>query len=483
MITITRSLIHQLRTALRKAGIHQSRSTTNSPVAVIANAEGLHIRAKSYTAALEYDEPASLPTETIWLPAQFLDDCEGGKAEPVTIEAFSDGHLTACWHQKKIQQMVEYDAVPDKDRFRDFPERPPQMARNEPHLLPALIAAGETTDPNSTRYALGNIQFNGNTGKIVATDGRNLLTQWGFVFPWDDAVLVSASKFFTFADLPQDQVVEVGKSGSQAAFRIAPWTIWLPIDDVGRFPKTDDMVRPVDAATSSCRLSASDADFLIRSIGDLPSDGTLDEPVTLDLNGHVVLRGKAPERPEPTELVLTGSIAGGEPIRLPMNRQYLARATRLGFRDFHFYGDQSPVICRDDRRAYLWAVVSSECLALPHPNAVRIESSAEATSPTVATTKPSTRKRQVSATKPDTAPTTENSEATQSKPRRRRARTERETISCLPPIEQARALRESLRDTLVKSNELIRALKRQQKQSKVVATTLASLKQLQVLSA
>ena len=47
------------------------------------------------------------------------------------------------------------------------------------------------------------------------------------------------------------------------------------------------------------------------------------------------------------------------------------------------------------------------------------------------------------------------------------------------PIEHAVALRDSLRESLGRTNELIRTLKRHRQQSRLVATTLASLKELQ----
>ena len=46
-------------------------------------------------------------------------------------------------------------------------------------------------------------------------------------------------------------------------------------------------------------------------------------------------------------------------------------------------------------------------------------------------------------------------------------------------IEQAEAVRASLRENLSQTGELITALKRHRKQSKAVATTLASLRRLQ----
>ena len=49
------------------------------------------------------------------------------------------------------------------------------------------------------------------------------------------------------------------------------------------------------------------------------------------------------------------------------------------------------------------------------------------------------------------------------------------------PIEQAEALRDSLKDALDKTRELVRTLERQKKQSRIVESTLASLRQLQTV--
>jgi hypothetical protein len=51
------------------------------------------------------------------------------------------------------------------------------------------------------------------------------------------------------------------------------------------------------------------------------------------------------------------------------------------------------------------------------------------------------------------------------------------------PIEQVNQLRASLREMLSQTNQLIASLRRQQKHSKAVASTLASLKQLQRIGA
>ena len=52
----------------------------------------------------------------------------------------------------------------------------------------------------------------------------------------------------------------------------------------------------------------------------------------------------------------------------------------------------------------------------------------------------------------------------------------------LKPIEAAIALRDSLRETLDKTTQLIVALKQQKKHSRLMQSTLASLKQLQAVA-
>ena len=62
--------------------------------------------------------------------------------------------------------------------------------------------------------------------------------------------------------------------------------------------------------------------------------------------------------------------------------------------------------------------------------------------------------------------------------KRRRVRAETQTANNLSAMEQAKAIRATLRQALAQNNELIRGLKRQQRQARLVASTLDSLKQL-----
>ena len=57
------------------------------------------------------------------------------------------------------------------------------------------------------------------------------------------------------------------------------------------------------------------------------------------------------------------------------------------------------------------------------------------------------------------------------------------TTAKATPIEQAIAFRDALRAAVLQANELIRSLKRQKREARLVQSTLASLKQLQKVGA
>src|SRR5262249_31070742 len=65
-------------------------------------------------------------------------------------------------------------------------------------------------------------------------------------------------------------------------------------------------------------------------------------------------RSQAPGGGAVTELVLARSGVSGEPVQFCTGRAYLARALRLGFREFHLAGAGGAALCRDGSRIYVW---------------------------------------------------------------------------------------------------------------------------------
>jgi hypothetical protein len=173
---------------------------------------------------------------------------------------------------------------------------------------------------------------------------------------------------------------------------------------------------------------------------------------------------------------------------LNMNRQFLARAVKLGFRELLVYGDKLRVLCRDDCRQYAWALLEPDSAIPPAADAIRIESPAAGPQTPIPNPKPERRTSVVSET---IAKQNDHTQADNQANGRRQVKANgqaRKTTprKAAPPdaaalIQQTEALRQSLRETLGKTTELLKGLKRHRRQSRALESTIASLRQLKGL--
>ena len=223
---------------------------------------------------------------------------------------------------------------------------------NPPDVLQALVDTGESTNPDAVRYAVNCIQLCGD-GSINATDGRQMLMQNGFKFPWTENILVPCSNVFAAAELPIDQPVRIGKTGNWVAIGVGQWLIYLAVNVDGQFPDISRYIPQASEAKTRCLFSAADAEFLAETLPKLPCNDEDNRPVTLDLNGRVTVRAQGTDSPRPTEVVLNGSSFSGEPIRVNTNRDYFARAMRLGLREVSITGAKTALACFEERRHFV----------------------------------------------------------------------------------------------------------------------------------
>lgn len=230
---------------------------------------------------------------------------------------------------------------------------------------------------------------------------------------------------------------------------VEPWSIHLQIEKEGRYPTVDDCIQNPENAVAALELGDGDADFLVKTIKRLPGDDEYNLPVTVDLNGVVAVRGKSEDQPQPTELILSRSSYSGEPIRFNTNRKYLAKACQLGFRQIHLFGNNVPVLCQDDTRRLVWALLTPEAALQPSQDAIRIESEPEPNgSPS---TNPKAQRKHTTMVQ---ANHNENGKANSNG-----SQTD-EIVGVDAIIEHAEALKVSLRDSLTKTSDLIVSLKR-----------------------
>jgi len=174
-------------------------------------------------------------------------------------------------------------------------------------------------------------------------------------------------------------------------------------------------------------------------------------------------------------LLLAKSEVTGQPVRLCCNRQYLARDLALGFVEFQLVNADAPVLCQDERRSFVWVVLNKEEAIAPTSAALR-HISAEG-NPTTAT---AARAKKLKGSHSSSNGQSSSGAPT---PRKSAPQSQGKTAATKPLIEEAQTLRTILRDALARSNSLIRSIQRHRKQARMVATTLASLRQLQRVDA
>jgi hypothetical protein len=318
----------------------------------------------------------------------------------------------------------------------------------------------------------------GTTGSIAATDGRQVLLQGGFSFPWAGDVLVRRSPVFACRDLPRDRPISIGRTDAHVVLRAGPWTTWLEVQENLHFPDVDRILPgPRDAATR-LRLDPGDARFLLEALGRLPGADESNAPATVDLNGKVAVRARASGEGPATELVLSRSTYSGPSVRLQTNRELLARSIRLGFAEVEVVDADTPLVCRDDRVVFAWQPLSKDSALAPDDDATRIESDSQPP-PTLARAQGGSPRARIEAggrIRPD-SPAERPSETNGHAPV---ASQEPATTGLASLIRDAESLHEALADARSRAGRLVVALRKQKRRERLVQATLASLRQLRL---
>jgi hypothetical protein len=271
----------------------------------------------------------------------------------------------------------------------------------------------------------------------------------------------------------------IGVTKHFVVLRTGVWTIALPRQLEGSFPNIDSVISSADQIIATARLAPTDIALLRQSLGKLRSEEGMGVPVTLDHNGSVTIRCLPAGQPKQLELVLTNSTREGAPVSFTANRTRLLRALELGVDSLHFAGDDTPVLWQAGNCYYAWAPFGKDDTIAAGSDAIRLAS--PATAPEDAGPRAPSRRRSPT---PGCSNGGQHSTAGHPRPvasptRKRPAANGKPASGVDRLIQQAEAVHESLRQTLLKNRELIQALKQHRRQTRLVRTTLSSLKELQ----
>lgn len=148
--------------------------------------------------------------------------------------------------------------------------------------------------------------------------------------------------------------------------------MYLGLQREGRFPCVDSVAPSVNVDTPTLELGANDREFVLENLKRLPDGDGVNQPLTVDLKDRPTLRARYLQS-SATELVLTGSQRSGGEVCVATDRRHLERAVKLGFPAMTFTGTESPVVCRDGYRTFVWAVLHKSQIVPTSPDAVVIE--------------------------------------------------------------------------------------------------------------
>src|SRR5262249_56100748 len=109
---------------------------------------------------------------------------------------------------------IDFDTA-DPGSLPPPPTAAPGAVTMEPDFLPALAEASRTASREVGRRSLSQVLLR-RDGSLVGTDGRQLLVQGGFSFPWDEDLLIPALPPFPCPDLPPAQPLSFGPTPHHA---------------------------------------------------------------------------------------------------------------------------------------------------------------------------------------------------------------------------------------------------------------------------
>lgn len=469
MIAVPRSLARRFRAVLRRSILAVGPRDPPPAVRLRAGPDGLTLAADHPECAVVCHAPGRFNQECLAFPAKVLQEVEGRDDSLVSLESVKFGRGKASWSEGGVPRGVEFATVVP-DSLDPLPEMPGEFVPMRPGFLGAFADAAQTAARDSARYALSRVLLRGQAGELIASDGRQLLLQAGFAWPWKDDVLVAAVPVFAGPELPAESSVVVGRTESHVTLQIGSWTVHLRIDAGGRYPDVRAVIPSADGKTSRLKLSEEDAHFLVRLLGRLPGKEE-HTPVTLDLADPVAIRSRGGESPQVHELVLAGSRHEGAAVRVVCNRRYLWRAAKLGFRELQISAPNRPLLCRDDSRTYVFMPLEKDAAVPPATDARRI-SSADGKPARIGPEPTQERSKPVMPGPPNESPPRNGATRHQPPPT-----PEQEQLDLIAETE---ALRSLLHEAQGRLGRLLAALKQHRRQSRTLQAAVASLQNLRL---
>jgi hypothetical protein len=462
VIAIPRSLARTYRAVLRRC--LSPPGTRPEPPLVLARSDGqaLALQACGPDVAVRHTAGTAGPAGTLAFRATVLAQVEGKTDEPATLEETAAGRGRASWADGGVPQGVEFDTA-DPTKFPELPRVPSRLSAVPKSFLPALGEASRVAAKESTRFAVCHVQLRGKAGPVVATDGRQMLLQGGFQLPWDDTVLVPRLPLLDLPGVSLSDPAGLARAGDHLILRVGDWAFWLALDTTGRFPDVEGAI-PRERGGSRLLLDPRDAAYLVATLPKLPGRDEDHAPVTIDFARPPAVRARSGQVGPAAEVILARSDAGGAPLRIATNREYLLRAAALGLETIQAYRPDVPLVATAADRTYVWMPLDKSDVIPPGQDVQRLLS-AEGVPPPPDDI-PTQRRRTLM------PPPSGNGHPSDDRAPPERGNGFGELLA------EAEALRALLAEAAARSARLVATLRQHRRQAKAVEAAVVSLRQL-----
>jgi hypothetical protein len=418
----------------------------------VAGPDGLQLHAARGEVGLTLQLPnPSGHVGRLAFPGTLLARLEGNSDAAVELTAATPNQGTARWEERGVPHVESFTPL-DPDQVAPLPDQPPRLVPMPEGFPSALDEASRTAARKPARFALQRVQLRGRAGEVIATDGRLLLIQGGFRFPFAEDLLVPALPVFGAKELAGAEPIQLGRAGDRVVVRARVWTFDLALDQADRFPDVQGVL-PRGKAPTQLRVDHTDAAYLVDVLPGLPGADEQLSPITLDLGDGVAVRAVSDE--QCLELLLGRSRVTGPAMQLALDRKPFYRLLRLGFRTFAFHAADQPVVARDGSRLAMLATLDRSAIVSPRPDARRLTGPA----PDPDLPKP------LPPRKPPMNPTPPNGQPTGA-------------AEAPDPLLEAEAVKVALQEALTRLTRLAGALRHFKKQQRTVQSVMASLRQL-----
>ncbi|MBA4150543.1 MAG: hypothetical protein H0X66_20720 [Verrucomicrobia bacterium] len=323
------------------------------------------------------------------------------------IRVVGDGKNTRIrfsLHGGFVDQTVEH--VP----LQEWPKAP--CLNGEAINLPeefknTLKQAIECSSTDSSRYVLNGacLDVSSPTGHyVVGTDGHHLYAANSFAFKLDTSVVIPSQKFLLWPGFMDD-----------GEWRLKAWAKeknvpWMQIDSSrwtyiskqidGNYPNWKQVVPLADGKWTKLTLDENAVEILLGVLPMLPGRDVRDQPVKLDVQQHGLAVQGIAKSGQSSDARIDGVRVDGKAVSTTLNRTFLIKALRFGFREISILDSMTPLLFTLGGKTMVVMPLRSGPVAPPAPATVRKTSPSE----TAPTEIPSPVEQQSNQTEQETKP-------------------------------------------------------------------------------